>query len=333
MRIFISHSSKDKHLAISLSNFLESIAPSVEVFCSSQSGSIKVGQDFVKSITAALNNCDVFIPLLSLNYYTSRFCMIELGFAYSILVQNFSDDDITNIFPIAISPVKKEEALMGTPLAKLQVSSIRDAEDLRVYLESIFENSTITLKSGLNRRINEFLYDMKQHIFEEYDISSCAKQLVCKSQNVPGEDGDYLRYSVSPNGKGYTVNFRAKPFVNSVVYPDFLSFVYQYVDKLDLYEPAVLFEDSCLKVCINNFTDSISKIDIEIKYSDNNLILHRRTMPLHEGENRVAIPLCELKCERLKYVSEICFVIKPSAYVEEEGMLQINDFELSCNRQ
>ena len=108
MKIFISHSSKDKHLAISLSSFLESVAPSVEVFCSSQSGSIRVGQNFVKSITEALKNCNVFIPLLSPNYYTSRFCMIELGFAYSLLVQNSNNDVSSNIFPIAIPPVKKE---------------------------------------------------------------------------------------------------------------------------------------------------------------------------------------------------------------------------------
>lgn len=330
MKIFISHSSKDKNIANSLSDFLESIAPSVEVFCSSQIGSIKVGQDFVKTITEALNDCDVFVPLLSPNYYSSRFCMIELGFAYSVLVHNCPDGD-SYIFPVAVPPVKKGEALMGTPLAQLQVSSIHDVEDLRVYLEAIFENSNMALKSGINRRINEYVCVIKKYIFEKYDIDGRAQQLVCKSQNVPGEDSDYLRYSVIPNENGYTVNFRAKPFISSTVYPDFLSFIYQFVDKIDLYEPAILFEDSCLKVCINNFTNSINKIDIEIKYSDNNLILHRRTVTLTEGENKVLIPLSEIKREALKHVSEICFVIKPSAYVEDEGMLQVYGLEIACH--
>lgn len=330
MKIFISHSSKDKDLAISLSSFLESVAPSVEVFCSSQSGSIRVGQNFVHSITEALKNCNVFIPLLSPNYYTSRFCMIELGFAYSLLVQNFSNDVSSNVFPIAIPPVKKGEALSGTPLAELQVSSINDIDDMRVCLESIFENSSISLKAGLNRKMNEFVYDIKQKVFNKFDINSHAKQLVCKSQNVPGEDGDYLSYSVIPGGKGYTINFRAKPFGESLPYPDFLSFVYQYVDKIDLYEPALLFEDAKLRFCINNFTNSISKIDIEIKCSANNVILYRRTLSLHDGENPVAIPLSELRYEASKNISEICFVIHPPAYVEEEGMFQIKDFEIAC---
>ena len=115
----------------------------------------------------------------------------------------------------------------------------------------------------MNRRINEFVYEIKMFIFGQYDINSCAQHLVCKSQNVPGEDGDYLRYSVMLSENGHAINFRAKPFANTKEYPDFLSFVYQYVDKIDLYEPATLFEDSYLKVFINNFTNSITKIDID----------------------------------------------------------------------
>lgn len=330
MKIFISHSSRDGNIANSLSEFLEGVTTSVEVFCSSQIGSIKVGQDFVKTITESLTDCDAFIPLLSPNYYSSGFCMVELGFAYSVLASNSFDGD-RYIFPVAVPPIKKGEALMGTPLAQLQVSSIHEVDDLRMFLESIFEKSTQALKSRMNRRINEFVYNIKKHIFERYDIHESAQQLVCKSQNVPGEDGDYLNYSVMPNGKGYTVNFKAKPFAHSDAYPDFLSFVYQYVDKVDLYEPANLFKNACLKVCINNFTNSVTKIDIEIKYSDNNLILHRRTITLTGGENSVTIPLNEIKREALRHVSEICFVIKPSAYVEDEGMFQIIGLEIDCN--
>lgn len=330
MKIFISHSSKDKNIANALSNFLEGINPSVEVFCSSQIGSIKVGQNFVREITTALNNCDAFIPLLSPNYYSSRFCMVELGFAYSVLVRNYSDGD-SYVFPVAIPPIRKGDALAGTPLAQLHVSPIHNVDDLRAYLESIFEKPNIVLKSGINRKINEFVLEVKKYIFERYDINDCAQQLVCKSKNVPGEDGDYLNYSIMPNTKGYTVNYRAKSFTSNAAYPDFLSFVYQYVDKVDLYEPAILFEDACLKARINNFTNSITKIDIEVKYSDNNLILTRRTITLTEGENMVSIPLSEIKHEALKKVSEICFVIKPSAYTEDEGMFQIYGLEIVCN--
>lgn len=326
MKVFVSHSSKDKELATALSDFLESINPSVEVFCSSQIGSIKVGKDFVNEITENLNNCDAFIPLLSPNYYLSRFCMIELGFAYSLLFESKGVGG-NCIYPLCIPPVKKAEALMGTPLAQLQVATIKTEEDIRAFLDSVFEEAECALPSGLNRRIHAFVVDTKRFMLDKSIITSSAKHLVCKSANVPGEDSDYLEYSVNPDGSGYTLNFRAKPFV-STVYPDFLSFVYQYVDKIDLYEPAIYYENSCLKVCVNNYTNSIRKIDIEIKYSDNHHNLDRRTVNLADGPNNIVIPLRELKSEALKQVSEICFVIKPSAYIEDEGMIQIRDFEI-----
>ena len=329
MKVFISHSSKYKKTATALSNFMESISPSVEVFCSSQIGSIKAGEDFVKSVTEALNNCDAFIPLLSPNYYTSKFCMIELGFAYSVLVNSHTDGD-RYVFPIALPPLKKGEALAGTPLAQIQVSYIHDDEEMRCYLESIFEKTPSALKSGLNKKIHEFVYSLKGLILEYYDINRSAQQLVCKSQNVKGEDGDYLQYSIMPDKSGYTVNFRAKPFGNSYDYPEFLSFVYQYVDKIDLYELSLLFENSFIQVYVNNYTNSINKIDIEIKHSDNNLILSRQTIRLKEGENKITIPLGEIRRQALKQVSEICFVIKPSAYIEDEGMLQIYGLGVVC---
>ena len=154
--------------------------------------------------------------------------------------------------------------------------------------------------------------------------------MVCKSQNIQGEDGDYLQYSVMTDKLGYTINFRAKPFNNSSGYPEFLSFVYQYVDKIDLYELSLLFENSFIQVYVNNYTNSINKIDIEIKHSDNNLILTRQTIRLKDGENKITLPLGEIKKEALKNVSEICFVIKPSAYIEDEGMLQIYGLEVVC---
>ena len=52
---------------------------------------------------------------------------------------------------------------------------------------------------------------------------------------------------------------------------------------------------------------------------------------LTEGKNNVTIPLSEIKREALSRVSEICFVIKPSAYVEDEGMFQIIGLEIDCN--
>ncbi len=64
MKIFISHSTKDRDIVARLSGFLESLSDSIEVFCSSDSGAIPTGNDFIQTITTELESCDAFLPLI-----------------------------------------------------------------------------------------------------------------------------------------------------------------------------------------------------------------------------------------------------------------------------
>ena len=64
MRIFISHSIKNEKIVLKFAEFLESINSEIEVFCSSERGSIGTGKNFVKTIFDELDACDLFIPVL-----------------------------------------------------------------------------------------------------------------------------------------------------------------------------------------------------------------------------------------------------------------------------
>ena len=46
MRIFISHATKNKDIVLKFAELLENISNDIEVFCSSESNSIKVGKKF-----------------------------------------------------------------------------------------------------------------------------------------------------------------------------------------------------------------------------------------------------------------------------------------------
>lgn len=328
MKVFISHSSEDKQIATILSSLLESIDSTIEVFCSSQIGSIKAGQDFVKAITKELDVCDIFIPLLSTNYYKSRYAMIELGFSYSCLYYKYSNSEFNYIYPLSVPPIKKGEALAHTPLACLQVLSIDDANEMRVYIQEILENKGMSYTSGINKQINCFIYNINQILLKNVNLLNSAKILLCKSGDVPGNDNDYLDYSFNSDNSGYTINFRAKPFANSNKYPDFLSFVFKYIDKIDLYSILNHYKDPAICFEINNYTNSINQIDLEIKYSDVKDILYRKTIDLSSNETDINIPLNEIKSEALKQVTEICFVIHSSSYIEDEGMFQIKNFKI-----
>lgn len=89
MKIFISHASKNKEIVLKFASFLESMSTEVEVFCTSEKGAIATGKNFIETIAKELNICDLFIPVLSQEYYESRFCMIELGVAYSYMYNKY----------------------------------------------------------------------------------------------------------------------------------------------------------------------------------------------------------------------------------------------------
>ena len=99
MRIFISHATKNKEVVLKFAEFLESVSSEIEVFCSSENGSIKVGKDFIKTIFEELNSSALFIPVLSKEYYESRFCMIELGVAYSYFFNKYEKEGEEYIMP------------------------------------------------------------------------------------------------------------------------------------------------------------------------------------------------------------------------------------------
>ena len=330
MKIFISHSSKDAKIATELARLFERMNPEINVFCSSETGAIQVGQNFVKVITDKLTGCNAFIPLLSDNYYSSRFCVIELGFAYAVLTQKADKGNADSyIFPVAIPPVTQVKALNGTPLSHLQVSYIHEARGVRELLEAVLP----TLPAGMNEIIGNFADEVKKSLVGKLDINSLAQRLACKAANVPGEDSDYISYSENPASKEAEIIFNAKPFGSDKEYPEVLSFVYNFVDKIDLYQPAMFFESSYLKACLNNETNSITKINVEIKYSDSKEILLKKAFELGTGENQVLIPLREIRSEAAKQVSEICFVITPSAYRKTEGRLRICGLEICLEAQ
>ena len=154
MKVFISHSSKDAEIAKSLSYFLKNISFDIEVFCSSISGTISQGDDFVKSIGKGLKNSDVFIPLISKNYNQSKYCLIELGYAYA---KNISRKKTYHILPFCISPVTRDEALLETPLSHLNTALLNDKEDLQNFLRLLIRYKLIPETSIMNSDVFGFI--------------------------------------------------------------------------------------------------------------------------------------------------------------------------------
>ena len=73
MKIFVSHATKNKDIVLKFAEFLEAINSDIKVFCTSEKGSIVGGSNFVDEIFHELDDSDLFIPVLSNEYYESKF--------------------------------------------------------------------------------------------------------------------------------------------------------------------------------------------------------------------------------------------------------------------
>lgn len=328
MRIFISHASKDKELVLKFSNFLEALDVNIEVFCSSVTRSIRSGSDYVQYIVNELNNSDVFIPIISPNYYASKFCMIELGFAYSTLYNLHSKNNEDYIYPFCIPPIQKEAALSGTPLATLQVVEITDVDGIRSFIDSLIELKKCKIAAGSNRRVNSFVSELDQLLLKDFNIFNKAELGVFFDHNTVSikNPKDFVSYSLM--NEEVTVNYNFDPYDMNDNQPPFISFVFKYADKLDL-SKFIKYDEACkFSFELFSFTNSLKRIDIEFKFSDNIRILKTYSKSIVYGKNEINIELQEMQSKALQEISEICFVLHPYDVIEKEGMYKISNIRI-----
>jgi regulator of replication initiation timing len=106
--IFISHAIVDKSVINDLFDLLQTGCDlrKDEIFCSSVEGAgIETGADFLKWIQDHLEQSKIVILFLTPNYYASKFCLAEMGAAWSLKKE---------IFPILIPDMKRDAGLVLT---------------------------------------------------------------------------------------------------------------------------------------------------------------------------------------------------------------------------
>lgn len=329
MRIFLSHSIRNEEIVLKFAEFLESVSPQIEVFCTSEKGNIGLGKNFIEVIFDNLNTCDVFIPVLSEEYYQSRFCMIELGVAYSYLYNKYAAKGEEYILPMALYPVQKGQALSGTPMTMIQTGELNDENDIKELLQYLSEEKGVHIGAGTNRKIHTFKTEIDQMILKDQDIFELAQTVSCfKEEDVVFKKyEDIVKHSV--NDHTMVVNFNMNPYdLDDAKYPNFISAVLKYVDTINLGRYLDFSDVAEFQFVLTNFTNSLKNIDVEFKFSDNNRILKKYPCPVEYGENKISIPLKDMRSNALREITEICFVIHPEDVIEKEGMFQIGDVKV-----
>lgn len=157
MKIFISHSSKDKDI---VTLFTEKIIiggcgiSEREVFCTSVEGlGIKTGHDFREHIKSTLLNCDFSFLLISSNYKKSEICLNEMGASWAI--ENLKVKPF--IFP------NLNFHSIGTLYEVKQASYINDSYALDdIFEELTTEYSTLKSVSRWNKAKHEYLNELNK---------------------------------------------------------------------------------------------------------------------------------------------------------------------------
>lgn len=122
--IFISHAIADKPVIDDLFDLLQTGCDlrREEIFCSSVEGAgIETGADFLKWIQEHLEKSKIAILFLTPNYYASKFCLAEMGAAWSLN---------KDIFPILVPEMKRDA---GVVLIRRQTAVVDETglDDLR----------------------------------------------------------------------------------------------------------------------------------------------------------------------------------------------------------
>lgn len=78
--VFVSHSTVQKQIASELKQKLQD--PNMRVFLAHDD--IDGGEEWMKALYAQINECDVFVILLSKEYHQANFCDQETGIAYTM---------------------------------------------------------------------------------------------------------------------------------------------------------------------------------------------------------------------------------------------------------
>lgn len=329
MRIFISHATKNREIVLKFADFLEMSSSDIEVFCSSEEGSIKVGKNFIDMIFDELNTSNLFIPIISKEYYESKFCMIELGVACSYLFSQQNKKGEDYIFPFALYPIQKGSALSGTPIANIQVGDISAERDIHSFLEYLSSEKGLKIGTGINRKLHSFKFEIDQIFLEHQNIIELAKINTFFDDSIEFKHREDI-VSISVNGNSIVVNYNMNPYETSnVKRPNFISAVLRYIDGLDVNRYLDFNDSAEFQFVVTNFTNSLRRIFVEFKHSDNHSLLDTFEFAVSQGENKFSLSLERMRSKALSNISEICFVIHPDDVVEDEGMFKISEIEIT----
>jgi len=156
-KVFISHSSVDDKLINIFIEFLNNVGISNDdIFCTSISGSLEGGKNFVKQIKDNVKGSKMVVFLMSERFFLSYFCLAELGAAWALN---------QNILPVIVPPISIAE-YNNTPLIGIQALSLSNVNFASEFYGNLVKKNVIADGDTLdkNKLFEEFNSEIKNEI-------------------------------------------------------------------------------------------------------------------------------------------------------------------------
>lgn len=318
MTFFVSHSSKDKEL---VEMFCELLIEKFrinedDIFCTSMNNSLRVGRDFITSIRDNLQSRDIAIFLITENYKSSLFCIMEMGAAWA-----FKD----NIVPIIVPPVDFD-FFNDTPLKTIQAMRLNSAADImdKFYEKILCENSGYRRlrperESLLRESVCDFVENVNEYAEHSFGFNIDTEKLIPVVQNSNPES-----MLIKPSDGEHDIDC---DFSTNKFYPvpsNFMSCVMQFSPYKN-WSNANLEWSFNFEACSED--GSVTDLILEIKSGETIKKVFECKFALTKTYEKFSVSLNEAKISdyHLKEISEICFVVRPNFVPGIKGKLKIKN--------
>lgn len=218
VKIFMSYCSEDEERANKIMHCIEGCL-GFEVFLSGQKN--RTSQDWVKKIWINLNECDIFMPLLSQRFINSSFANQEVGFALA---------KEKKIFPISLDGNKPSGLIyhiQAFPLQDLDLRPFIDDVSIGLLVEVFY----LILNDSRYKELKEPMINCLVSALKEsyhYKITSVIYNLIksfYKDLQFNESQLKDIKYALENNEEIYTAG---------LIFPQFKDFLHKhYTIKID----------------------------------------------------------------------------------------------------
>ena len=322
--IFISYSTKNAWLLEGLLSLIRTADPDADVFCSSEAV-IPPGGNYKEAIYSRLSDADMFIAIVSHEYWTSRYAILELGAAYQ---RYCFDHRSVSIQPVLVPPLDKSMALANTPLVEVQITDLADPQAISMLLRKIAGPENAGQVDSLEVKIAEYAAYIRRSVLKmtslTQDVAYGAYYDEPAGDPVPKDR--IVRAHETESGR-FLMEFHFSR-LQADHHPSFASLALEYWDEIDFTEYLKYDRDAVFSFTLDDPDGALRSIIVEFKFGETHKVFQAVKRELEQGMNQIRIPLQPMNHRPLSEINQICFVIKPDDMNCTDGEFVISDIEV-----